>query len=85
MTAYPKLASDAATYLQVRHGEWHAVPGLGGPGWASSTSGEVAWKADYSVQCGRVGLMVLSAAIWLPLLVFYLGQRISTLSQILLK
>ena len=32
--------------------------------------GKGARKADYFVQCGRVGLVVLGSAIWLPLLVF---------------
>ena len=39
--------------------------------------GKEARKADYSVQCGRVGLIESSPAIWLPLLVFPTGQLIS--------
>ena len=61
MTAYPQIACGAATFLHLRHGQRHAVPGLGGQGAASSTTGK--GKADYCVQCGRVGPMILSSTI----------------------
>ena len=77
MTAYPQLACGAATFMHLRRGEGHAVPGLGGQGGHRQHQGKGARKADYSVQCGRVGLMKLSTTIWLPLLVFPTGQLIS--------
>ena len=109
---YLSTTCGAATFLHLRRGEWHAVPGLGEQEGHPQDQGKGARKADYSVQCGRVGLMELSPAIWLPLLVFptgqiisgpwysycswkiwftscgatsHLGQRLSTLLQILLK
>ena len=56
--------------LHLSHDEWHAIPGLGGPGGPSSTWGKGARKVESFVQCGGVGLMLLSQAIWLLLVVF---------------
>ena len=77
MTAYPQLACGAANLLHLRYGECNAVPGLGGQDGNPQHGGNGAMKADYSVQCCWVGLMVLSPASWLPLLVFRTGQSLS--------
>ena len=52
-------------------------PGLGGQEGHGQHRGKGARKEEYSVQCGRVGLMVLSPASWLPLLVSPNGQSFS--------
>ena len=40
MTAYPQFACGAATFLHLRHGDLHAITGLGRPEEALSTSGQ---------------------------------------------
>ena len=52
-------------------------PGYGEQEGHRQHQGKGARKEDYPKQCGRAGLMALSPAIWLPLLVFRTGQSLS--------